>query len=79
MDDKCTDDAGEAPVGDFREQEIERLVTGWSADYLRETRDEIEDEIETTDNERDVELLEYRLGLVEDAINRLEDEDDEDG
>lgn len=56
-----------------REHTIEDLLVENELDDLIRMRREMRDELDATDNDREADLLEYRLGILEDTIDRVED------
>lgn len=55
----------------IREEEITELAAEYSRSDLQEMCDDLEDATEAADDE-DWELLQYRLGLIEAALDRVE-------
>lgn len=67
FDDGCEDEVREATI-----QEL--LESNSSAD-LKGLRQDMVDELTVTDDEREADLLEYRMGILEEAIDRSETND----
>jgi len=60
-------------VDDVREDTIRDLLDENDAEDLKQMRREMQELIEDTSDEREEELVHYRLTIVEDAIERVED------
>lgn len=67
FDDRPEDEVREETIGDLLESNDLADLKGMRQDML--------DELTVTDDEREADLLEYRMGILEEAIDRIETKD----
>jgi DNA polymerase III delta prime subunit len=61
-------------MDNVRENTIQDLINSNDYDDLQQMQRELEDLIEASDEEQVEDLARYRLGILEDAINRINNE-----
>jgi hypothetical protein len=61
-------------MDNVRENTIQDLINFNDYENLQQMQRELEDLIEASDEEQVEDLARYRLGILEDAINRINDE-----
>jgi hypothetical protein len=63
------------PEDEVREDTIEDLLEANNLADLKEMRQDMLNKLDVTDDEREADLLKYRMGILEEAIDWIETND----